>query len=105
MELVVADPATLQRLQKKLDESTSHEMRVFMAQLIAQVGGDEAFSVLNPAMHATSEARTRAAILNVLAAAGLSGAKIRELYVEFLSDPDTQAPGGGLRVEQLLGLG
>lgn len=103
-ELVVADPATLQRLKKKLDESTSHEMRIFMTQLIAQVGGVESLSILVPALKATEEARTRAAMLNILAAANLRGDKTRELYLSFLSDSNAQVrqvAASGL--EQLLG--
>lgn len=103
-ELVVADPATLQRLQKKLEESSTHEMRVFMTQLIAQVGGTESLSILIPVIKSANEARTRASMLNVVTAAGLRGDKMRELYTGFLSDSDAQVrqvAGAGL--EQLLG--
>lgn len=103
-ELVAADPETLQRLQKKLDASTTHEMRIFMTQLIAQVGGAEAVAVLMPAIKNTAEPRTRAAMLSVLAAAGLRGNQVQELYMECLSDGDSQirqAAASGL--EQLLG--
>ncbi len=102
--LSVADPATLSRLQKKLEESASHEMRIFMTQLIAQVGGAESLSILIPAIKAAPEPRTRASMLDVVSAAGLRGGKIRELYVDFLTDPDAQvrqAAASGL--EQLLG--
>lgn len=103
-EQVVVDPAALQRLKKLLEESSSHEMRVFMTQLIAQVGGAESLSLIIPVIKTTEEARTRAAMLNVVAAAGLGGEKIRELYGELLSDSDgrvRQAAAAGL--EQLLG--
>ena len=103
-ELVVVDPAALQRLQKKLEESTSHEMRVFMTQLIAQVGGAESLSLIIPVIKTTSDPRTRAAMLNVVSAASLGGEKIHELYIELLSDNDAQvrqAAAAGL--EQLLG--
>lgn len=103
-ELMVADAATLQRLQKKLTENTGHEMQIFLTQLIAQVGGAGALSILIPALKSAPEARTRAAMLSVLTASGLGGDKVRELYMDFLGDPDPQvrqAAASGL--EQLLG--
>jgi HEAT repeat protein len=103
-ELSVADPATLARLQKQLDESVSHEMRVFMTQLIAQVGGTASLSILIPAIKSAPEPRTQASMLDVVAAAGVQGDALRELYTDFLSAPDAQvrqAAASGL--EQLLG--
>jgi HEAT repeat protein len=103
-EVIVADAATLQRLQKKLEESATHEMRVFMTQLIAQVGGAESLSVLIPAIKSAGESRTRAAMLNVVAAAGLRGDKLQELYVELLADSDAQVrQSAASGLEQLLG--
>ncbi|HRQ22862.1 MAG TPA: Npt1/Npt2 family nucleotide transporter, partial [Anaerolineales bacterium] len=103
-ELTAADPATLRRLQKKLEESRSHEMRVFITQMIAQVGGSEALTILIPIVKTAKEARTRAAMLEVITAAGLRGDSLRDLHTGFLSDPDPQvrqAAASGL--EQALG--
>jgi HEAT repeat protein len=103
-ELVVADTATLQRLQKKLDESTTHEMRIFMTQLIAQVGGAGSLDILIPAVRSAQEARTRAAMLNVISAAEIGSGKARELYVNFLEDPDSQVRNAAATgLEYLLG--
>ena len=89
-ELTVADPATLGKLRAKLESSSSHELTVFMAKLISQIGGREAIPILSHAAHAAPEAHTRAAILDVLAAADLRGDAVRQLYLDFLADPDGQ---------------
>ncbi len=103
-ELVAADPATLERLKKKLEESSSHELRVFITQLIAQVGGAEALTILIPAVKAATEARTRAAMLDVITAAGLRGEMMRELYSDSLTDPDPQVrQSAAAGLEQMLG--
>jgi HEAT repeat protein len=87
-ELTVSDPATLSRLQQKLEESSSHEFKVFMAKLISQVGGNAAVAILGQVAKTTDEARTRSAILDVLVAANLPSEAVRQLYTEFLADPD-----------------
>lgn len=103
-ELTAADPAALRRLQQKLEQSGSHEMRVFITQLIAQAGGSEALPILIPIIRAEKDARTRAAMLSVVTAAGARSAALNELCADFLSDPDPQvrqAAASGL--EQALG--
>jgi HEAT repeat protein len=89
-DLTVADPATLSKLREKLESSSSHELTVFMAKLISQIGGRDAIPILSQTAHAAPEAHTRAAILDVLAAADLRGDAVRELYLDFLSDPSGQ---------------
>lgn len=88
--LTITDPATLNRLRQKLAESPSHEFTIFMAKLISQIGGSAAIPILGQAAHATSDARSRAAILDVLVAAQTGGEAVRQLYADFLSDPDGQ---------------
>ncbi len=103
-KLNIADPASLGRLRAKLEESATHEMRVFMTQLIAQVGGADALPILVPAVKAAAEGRTRAAMLEVMSAAGLHGPKMRALCESLLADPDPQARLAALAgLEQLLG--
>lgn len=88
--LSVADPAALAQLQKKLEESTSHELTVFIAKLISQVGGSKALPILGQAARAAQDARTRSALVDVLAAADLRGDAVRQLYTDFLADPEPQ---------------
>ena len=87
-ELPMADPDTLNRLQAKLHESTSHELTVFMTQLIAQIGGRQALSVLEPAIKNTADGRTRSAMLDVVAVAGWNDDKTKQFFTEMLSDED-----------------
>ncbi|GAB4544168.1 MAG: hypothetical protein Fur002_17160 [Anaerolineales bacterium] len=103
-EFSAADPAALKRLQTKLEKSASHEMRVFMTQVIAQAGGAEALRILIPAVQSTAEARTRAAMLEVMAAAGLRGDELRELCADFLADEDARLRhSAASALEQMLG--
>ena len=89
-ELTVADPATLSKLREKLESSTSHELTVFMAQLISRIGGRDAIPILSQTAHAAPESHTRAAILDVLVAADLRGDAVRQLYLDFANDNSGQ---------------
>jgi HEAT repeat protein len=105
-DVIVADQATLTRLQKRLQESASHEFTVFIAQLISQVGGRDAISILEPAARSTKEPRTRSAIVDVLVAADLRGDRVRRLYVDFLADSHAQVRQSAIAgLEQLAGPG
>jgi CRP-like cAMP-binding protein/HEAT repeat protein len=110
-ELTIVDPTALERLHKRLRESIignrtsatsasrSHEMTVFLAQLISQIGGREAFPILEEAAKIVLEARTRAAIIDVLALADIRGKAVRYLYLDFLDDPE-----GSVRQAALIAL-
>jgi len=103
-ELSAADPATLKRLRAKLEQSASHEMRVFMAQVIAQAGGAEALPILIPVIKSTAEPRTRASMLEVVVAAGLRGDDLREMCADFLVDADPQLRlSAAAALEQMFG--
>ncbi len=97
--LVAADPATLNFLQKKLEESSSYEFTVFMAQLISQVGGSQAVPILEQAVKTAPEAETRTAMIDALVAADVRGKAVRQLYQDFLADSD-----GRVRQSALVGL-
>ncbi|MBN1220773.1 MAG: HEAT repeat domain-containing protein [Anaerolineae bacterium] len=97
--LIVTDPATLNELQKKLDESTDYDLKIFIAQLISQIGGMQAVSILGQAARTTTDTRTRVAIIDVLVAADTRGPEIRELYTHFLADSD-----GDVRRAAMVGL-
>ena len=98
-ELTVADPAMLNKLREKLESSTSHELTVFMAQLISRIGGRDAIPILSHTAHAAPESHTRAAILDVLVAADLRGDAVRQLYLDFMNDP-----AGQVRQSAIVGL-
>lgn len=103
-ELPVADPATLAVLKKKLAESSSPELTIFMAKLISQIGGREAVPILGEAARSSQEPHIRSAILDVLVASDTSSEAVRQLYADFLNDPDgrvRQSAFSGL--EQLAG--
>jgi CRP/FNR family cyclic AMP-dependent transcriptional regulator len=87
-ELPVADPATLNTLKKKLVESSSPELTIFMAKLISQIGGRDAVPILGDAARKSEEAHLRSAILDVLVASETRGEAVRQLYADFLNDPD-----------------
>jgi len=105
-DLTVTDPATLAQLQKRLVESQSHEFTVFMAQLIGQIGGDAAIPILIQASQASTEARTRSAIVDVMVASNLRGDAVQRLYTNLLADPNPQVRQSAVTgLEQLVGLG
>jgi CRP-like cAMP-binding protein/HEAT repeat protein len=87
-ELNNVDPATLLQLQKKLQESSSPELKAFIAQLIAQVGGSNAAPILVQVVQEASDAHTRAALLDVVVASDLRAKIIANLYISYLNDPD-----------------
>jgi HEAT repeat protein len=97
--LAVTDSATLNQLQQKLKTSPSPEFTIFMVQLISHVGGNQAIPVLEQAARTATDARTRAAIIEVLIAAGMRGKVTHQLYTDLLADPD-----GQVRRSALVGL-
>jgi HEAT repeat protein len=97
--LTVTDPATLNSLRKKLEESTSHEFTIFMAKLISQIGDNAAIPILSQAAKTAADPRSRAAILDVVVAADYVGEGVRQLYTDFLEDED-----GRVRQSALAGL-
>lgn len=98
-ELTIADQTTLNWLQKKLKDSTSHDLIVFMAQLISQVGGSKAIPILGQVARTAIDARTRAAIIDILVAADVHNDTVRQLYTDLLADPD-----GEVRQSAIAGL-
>jgi HEAT repeat protein len=100
------DPASLARLAQKLDESKSPERTIFLAQLIAAVSGPAAVSIVGQVAQAAKEARLRAALVEVLAAAEVRTGEAEELYIDLLADPDAQVRLASIRgLEQIAGQG
>ncbi|HEY4723717.1 MAG TPA: HEAT repeat domain-containing protein, partial [Anaerolineae bacterium] len=87
-DLTVADPATLALLLKKLEASTNRELTVFIAQLIARGGSNQGVPILAQAVRDAADARTRAALIDVVVASDLQSKSVANLYLSFLNDPD-----------------
>ncbi len=104
--LTAADPATLNGLHKKLQESTSYELTLFMAKLISEIGGSEAVSILGQAARSATDGRIRAGIIDVLVAADTRSEAARQLYTDFLADPEGQVRQAALTgLEEWAGTG
>ncbi|MCB8942380.1 MAG: cyclic nucleotide-binding domain-containing protein [Ardenticatenaceae bacterium] len=86
-DLTVADPTAMRTLAQKLEESNSPELTLFIARLLADLGGDAAVPILGRAMQ-QGEPRVRAILLDVLAAADLRGDLVQQLFIEGVSDRD-----------------
>ncbi len=86
-DLSVKDTATLSRLQKRLQESDNPEFRLFMAQLMAEIGGSNAVPILAQIAE-TGDAATREAIINILVATDQRSPDMRNLLNKYLNDPD-----------------
>lgn len=104
--MIAADPATLKLLKQKLQQSNNDDLSIFMAQLISRIGGKEAISILGEAARQTNSPRLRAAFIETLTAAGAGDHAARQLYTEFLTDPDSHVRQTALvGLEQLAGTG
>ncbi len=105
-ELDVADPTTLAWLRRKLEESRdNYELTLFLAQLLCQLGGAAATSLLLEVYRGVDGGRTRAGLLSVLVTEEMDGELVRHLYLESLADPDLQVRQMALLgLEQLAGV-
>ena len=102
-DLVVTDPAALRSLEQKLEESKSPEFTLFMAKLISDIGGGASVPVLERTAR-QSDAQIRARIIDILVASERQDTAIRQLYTDFLADPDPQVRQSALAgLEQLEG--
>jgi HEAT repeat protein len=102
--LPVADSATLNLLRKRLEESNNYEFTIFMAKLITQVGGRAAIPILSDIAKQAQDGRIRAGLLDVLVAADVQGNDVRQLYTDFLNDPDRRVRQSAIiGLEQLAG--
>lgn len=88
--VIAADPATLKFLQNKLEQSQSPEFTIFMAQLISQIGTNEALSILGQTLRQSEDSRLRTALLQTITAAESRSPAAYRLYAEFLADPDPE---------------
>ncbi len=87
--LTVVDPATLRSLQARLEQpDAAPEFVIFMAQLIVQVGGDQAVPILDRFVRRAADPDVRASIGDVLAVSDIRSDALYRLYVALLDDPD-----------------
>ncbi len=104
-DLAAVDPATLKLLEEKLNDSDDPQFTVFMANLISQLGGNDAKKILVAAVKSNSDPDTRAGIIDVMVAAEMWGQTVRELYTDLLADPSGQVRQSVLAgLEQLMGV-
>ncbi|MFL5805285.1 MAG: HEAT repeat domain-containing protein [Roseiflexaceae bacterium] len=104
--LAIGDVVALETLKKRLAESRSHELTLFTAKLLAQLGGAAVAPALEQAARTAPESRTRAALLDLLIAAELRGPSIRQLYDDLVRDADPHVRRAALAgLEQLAGAG
>jgi CRP-like cAMP-binding protein/HEAT repeat protein len=102
--LAIGDAVALDTLRQKLGEHPGHELTLFIAKLLAQLGGAAVAPALEQAARSAPEARTRAALLDLLTAAELRGPSIRQLYDDLVRDPDPLVRRAALAgLEQLAG--
>jgi HEAT repeat protein len=102
-DVAIADPTALRSLAQRLEESDSPELKVFIARLLTDVGGNAAVPILEHVVR-EGEPQIRAILLDVLAAADVSGSNVRQLYVDCLSDPDEAVRlSAVIALERLLG--
>lgn len=85
---LAADPVTLARLARKLEESTSPERTLFLAQLATAASGEAAVPLVRQAIYAATDGRLRASLVDVLLVADVRKEGARELCLDLLSDPD-----------------
>ncbi|GIK57534.1 MAG: cyclic nucleotide-binding domain-containing protein [Chloroflexi bacterium] len=88
-DVTVTDPAALEWLRERLNQSQSDEMTLFMVTLISEVGGEKAVPILADVAR-SRDAHMRAAVLDILAAAAAPVPAVHDFFAEFLGDGDPQ---------------
>lgn len=88
-DVTVTDPAALDWLRERLEQSQSDEMTLFMVTLISEAGGDKAVPILADVAR-SRDAHMRAAVLDILAAVAAPVPAVHDFFAEFLGDEDPQ---------------
>ncbi|MBN1285905.1 MAG: HEAT repeat domain-containing protein [Anaerolineae bacterium] len=83
----IADAATIDFLSRRLDEATSADIKILVAQFLCEMAGSDSLPALARVAR-EGDAYTRASILNIITAADLRDDAARDLYTEFIPDPD-----------------
>lgn len=88
-DVTVTDPAALEWLRERLNQSQSDEMTLFMVTLISEAGGEKAVPILADVARSRG-AHMRAAVLDILAAVAAPVPAVHDFFAEFLGDEDPQ---------------
>jgi HEAT repeat protein len=95
-EISAADPATLKSLASHLQPTTAPDRVLFLARLLAQIGGSKAVPLLVKAARETTSPQARGHIVAALNASGTRSPQAITLYREALADDDLQVRAAGL---------
>ncbi len=94
--VMVADPHTLSMLKQQLEASQSRDLTVFLAQLMASVGGRDAIPILVSLAQNAPDGATRSAILDALSISGVSDSAVENMYLDCLSSADADVRLSGI---------
>jgi HEAT repeat protein len=89
-DMLMADPATLAVLRRRLEEHTNDELTVFTAKLMSQVGGSDALPVLVQVARAAESGFLRSSLVDILNVTDARSDEVRQLYIDFLTDADAR---------------
>jgi CRP-like cAMP-binding protein/HEAT repeat protein len=84
-----ADSTTLDYLQALIENSTSDDFTLFIARMMAELGGHDAVEVLED-LADRGNPYVRAGVIDVLAASDMQGQTVGVVYVNGLHDPDAR---------------
>lgn len=87
-DVTINDPTAFTELKKKLKESESPDLKVFIAKLLSEVGGDEAIPVLTE-LARQSDSQVRSAVVDILVASNSKRDQVEPLLYDFLMDTDS----------------
>ena len=87
-DLSVTDPAALASLERRLEKSDDPEFAIFMARLIARIGGSAAAPILTRALTNAGTPYARAAIIDAMSAADMREEAVAQTFRHCLNDPD-----------------
>lgn len=82
------DPATLEMLHKKLDESASEELTIFMAEMIYEIEGRNAIARLL-SLYRSRGPKVRASVIQMLGEDWITDSNVRQLCLGALQDDDS----------------
>jgi HEAT repeat protein len=97
------DAATLKKLEERLVESQDEDFKLFMANVLIDLGGRDAVPILERAVQEASP-RLRVGLLDVLGASNVRDESLKNLCLEFMRDPDPAVRRSALAtLERVLG--
>lgn len=88
-DLSVTDPAALEPLKQRLEQSESDEFTLFMVTLISNAGGSAAVPIFAD-LARRSEPHIRASVLDILAVTDVRGTAVEALFSEYLQDENAE---------------